>query len=155
LGIGQDNGLQISNFDILDLADPQRTDVLNFGGGTSSPVEEDPRGFVYLPDDGLAVLPVFSNGRYGGDPLGFSCPPDARCPAPTYYQGYDPQNGLVAVKVTDSGKLRKVATWTDQDDRRVVKLIPLGDGRLVALDYLGVRIFDADSLKLFGSALYR
>jgi len=155
LGIGQDNGLQISNFDILDLADPQRTDVLNFGGGTSSPVEEDPRGFVYLPDDGLAVLPVFSNGRYGGDPLGFSCPPDARCPAPTYYHGYDPQNGLVAVKVTDSGKLRKVATWTDQDDRRVVKLIPLGDGRLVALDYLGVRIFDADSLKLFGSALYR
>ncbi len=158
LGIGQDNGLQVSNFDILDLADPQRTDVLNFGYGTSSPVENDPRGFVYDPENSLAVLPVFSNGGFAG--VRTVCPPDVPCampamPVPDYYGKPAAENGLVAVKVSDSGKLRKVASWTDSDGRRVVKLIPLGDGRLVALDYLGVRIFDADSLKLYGSALYR
>jgi hypothetical protein len=157
LGIGQDNGLQVSNFDILDLADPQRTDVQNFGYGTSSPVENDPRGFVYLPEDSLAILPVFSNGGY--QTVQTLCPPDVPCAMPampdqSYMKRPTASNGLVAVKVSDSGKLKKVASWTDQDGRRVVKLIPLGDGRLVALDYRGVRIFDADSLKLYGSALY-
>lgn len=156
LGIGQDNGLQLSNFDILDLADPRRTDNLLFGWGTSSPVENDPRGFVYSPEDGLAVLPVFSNGYSRR----FTCPPNANCAVPDfptdtgYVSKSGTDNGLVAVKVSDSGKLKQVASWYDTDGRRVIKLIPLGDGRLVALDYRGVRIFDADTLKLFGSALY-
>ncbi|MBA3741768.1 beta-propeller domain-containing protein [Sporichthya sp.] len=158
LGIGQDSGLQVSNFDILDLADPQRTDVLSFGRGTSSPVENDPRGFVYLPSRSLAVLPVFSNG----DSLGFQCPPNANCAMPSmpmrdgsYTPRAEADNGLVAVRVTEDGKLKKVASWSDTDGRRVIKLIPLADGRIVALDYQGVRIFDAESLQLFGSAMYR
>ncbi len=169
LGIGQDNGLQVSNFDILDLADPQRTDVLSFGYGTTSPVENDPRGFVYLPSRSLAVLPVF--GNWGSRP---GCPPNANCvmpmaprsadpamtgdiamPAPEYSPYREARNGLTAVRVTENGKLKQVASWTEKDSRRVIKLIPLADGRIVALDYLGVRIFDAESLKLFGSALYR
>lgn len=165
LGIGQDAnqwggtlGLQMSNFDILDLADPQRTDALTFGRGTTSPVENDPRGFVYLPSRSLAVLPVFSS--IAGGTLGFACPANAKCPEPStdtsaYSGDRRPDNGLVAVRVTDDGKLRQVASWSDSDGRRVVKLIPLTDGRIVALDYRGVRIFDAESLKLFGSALYR
>ena len=103
----------------------------------------------------VSLLPVFSNSYSRR----FECAPDVPCAAP-FATGPDygrpaARNGLVAVKVSDSGKLKKVASWTDTDDRRVVKLIPLGDGRLVALDYRGVRIFDADSLKLYGSALYR
>ncbi len=136
LGVGQDGdnwgatrGLQVSNFDILDLTDPRRTDALGFGPGTSSPVEQDPRGFVYLPSESLAVLPVFS-----------------------YREG---RNGLVAIGVTDNGRLRRLATWYDSDRRRVIKVMPLGDGRIVALDHEGVRIFDAESLRLHGSAYYR
>ncbi len=163
LGVGQAGndfgagmGLQMSNFDILDLADPQRTDELTFGRGTSSPVEQDPRGFVYLPSRSLAVLPVFGNGSGGG----FECPPNANCAMPLrdgsrFAPDRAPGNGLVAVRVTDDGKLRQIASWFDTDRRRVIKVIPLADGRLVALDHEGVRIFDAESLKLFGSAFYR
>lgn len=144
LGIGQDAnewggtlGLQISSFDILDLDDPQRTDNLTFGRNSSSPVERDPRGFVYLPNRSLAVLPVlndtFDAGR--GEPD---------------YRG----NGLVAVRVSKDGELREVADWYAEDSRRVVKLIPLPDGRLVGLDYRGIRLFDLETLEELGSAYY-
>jgi hypothetical protein len=144
LGIGQDAnewggtlGLQISSFDILDLADPQRTDNLTFGRNSSSPVERDPRGFVYLPNRSLAVLPVLNDTFDAG----------------RGEQGYR-GNGLVAVRVTKDGELREIADWYAEDSRRIVKLIPLPDGRLVGLDYRGIRLFDLETLEELGSAYY-
>lgn len=153
LGIGQDadssggtRGLQVSSFDMLDLAHPQRTDNLTFGRGSTSPVEGDPRGFVYLPSDGHAVLPIFNDDAS-------TCPKSATC-AESAAGAEGSRDGLVAVQVAKDGNLRQVASWYSADGRRVVKLIPLADGRLVGLDYRGIRLFDTQTLAELGSAYY-
>ena len=64
LGLGQGPverghwGAQSSLFDLADLDDPQRLDVVSHERGSSHVAEHDPRGFTWLPDrsTGLSVL---------------------------------------------------------------------------------------------------
>ncbi|MGQ0624741.1 MAG: beta-propeller domain-containing protein [Sporichthyaceae bacterium] len=168
LGVGQDAdefgqtlGLQMSSFDILDLADPRRSDALGFGRGTSSPVETDPRGFVYLPLERVAVFPVLAT-RVGCDARAadagtFVC----RFPDNPADLGFAPNergrstSGLVAVGVDQRGQLTPLAGWNGREGRDVVKVLPLPGGRLVALDTAGVTILRLDGLRPTGSARFR
>jgi hypothetical protein len=72
LGVGQDatpvgmlRGSQVSTFDIGDLADPRRLDLLRLGVARTSAIESDSRAFTYLPDERLAFVPTTS-WRSGG-----------------------------------------------------------------------------------------
>lgn len=63
LGVGQDatddgavQGSQVSVFDVSDITDPTRLDVLTLGRGTSSQVEYDHHAFLHW--DGLTMIPV-------------------------------------------------------------------------------------------------
>ncbi len=175
LGVGQDadrsgqpKGLQLSSFDVLDLSDPRRTDALFLGNHTSSPVETDPRGFVYLPEDRLAVLPVFVPG-YACERSNLiadgprrsaaeDCEARSQVPAGLAFAEDERGNsttGLVAIGVADNGDLKLKASWGGTDGRDVIKVMPLPDGRLVALNEGGVTLLEADSLKEFGFARYR
>ncbi len=152
LGVGQDatdtgreTGLQISSFDIADATDPRRVDTVGYGQGSSSPVQEDARGFVYLPERRTAVLPALipemdrGCGSFGGE-----------C-------GY--ATGLVSVRVDSDGRLAKAGAWQTLDApgwRRspVHKVLSLPGGRLAALDSVGVTVLDADDLDPRGSVAY-
>jgi uncharacterized secreted protein with C-terminal beta-propeller domain len=70
LGIGQDatgrgqaTGSQASTFDISDLSDPTRVTALGLGTHRYSTVEDDPRAFTYLAEQGIALVPVDGWGR--------------------------------------------------------------------------------------------
>ena len=72
LGVGQDasragmlRGSQVSTFDLGDLADPRRLDLLGLGFTRTSPIESDSRAFTYLPDERLAFVPT-TGWRSGG-----------------------------------------------------------------------------------------
>jgi hypothetical protein len=72
LGVGQDatrvgmlRGSQVSTFDIGDLADPERLDLLGLGTTRTSAIETDSRAFTYLPDERLAFVPT-TDWRSGG-----------------------------------------------------------------------------------------
>ncbi|MEE8601131.1 beta-propeller domain-containing protein [Euzebya tangerina] len=66
IGVGQDAdeetgrtlGLQVSLFDIRDLASPQRVAQVTFEGEGFSPAEYDHRAFTYWPETEQAILPV-------------------------------------------------------------------------------------------------
>lgn len=151
LGIGQNGnefgqigGLQVSAFDILDVTDPRRSDSLELGQYSTSPIEQDPRGFVYLPDERLAVFPMDAPVYY--------CKQTGRC-LPRGSQGELPYGpGLVSVRVSKDGKLTRVAAWDShlQGGLAALKTMPLPGGRLALLDGKGVAILDALSLKESG-----
>ncbi|MGQ0467574.1 MAG: beta-propeller domain-containing protein [Sporichthyaceae bacterium] len=141
---GQTSGLQVSAFDILDVTDPRRSDSLELGQYSSSPIETDPRGFVYLPDERLAVFPMNAPVSY--------CRQSGRC-LPRGEQGELPYGpGLVSVRVSDDGRLTRVAAWDShlQGGLSALKTMPLPGGRLALLDGRGVAILDARSLKESG-----
>ncbi|HEY2832920.1 MAG TPA: beta-propeller domain-containing protein, partial [Sporichthyaceae bacterium] len=147
LGIGQNadrlgraEGLQVSTFDILDVADPRRTDTLDLGKFATSPVENDARGFVYLPDAGLAVMPVQT-------PIGY-CKQDGSC-AGQGVQGKLPYGpGLVSLHVAKDGTIREIAAWDSHRSGNIeaLKVMPLPGGRLVVIDGRGVSILNQDTL---------
>ncbi len=151
IGIGQDanqfgqtEGLQVSAFDILDVTDPRRTDSLELGNQSTSPIEQDPRGFVYLPDERLAIFPMNA-------PVYF-CKQTERC-LPRGEQGELPYGpGLVSVRVSKDGKLTRVAAWDShlQGGLEVLKAMPLPGNRIALLDGKGVAILDALKLKEIG-----
>ncbi|HYJ68509.1 MAG TPA: beta-propeller domain-containing protein [Nocardioidaceae bacterium] len=65
LGVGQDGtrsgrlrGAQVSTFDLGDLTDPSRIDLLDFGGSRTSATETDARAFTYLPTQRMAFVPM-------------------------------------------------------------------------------------------------
>jgi hypothetical protein len=148
---GQERGLQISSFDIADASDPQRVDAVGYGPGSSSAVQTDPRGFVYLADRRTAVLPAQLPIR--GPGCDFEC-----------YRGT--ASGLISVRVSEDGDLSKGGSWRVQppgtlDDRDrawsgepVTKVLSLPGGRLAALDGEGVSLLDADTLDDRGSTRY-
>ena len=124
LGLGQDadkngqvTGMQVSVFDISDLADPSLVDRLPIGYGWS-PALDDSRAFGFDPEQGLAVF-AFS----GYDPLGG----EMQAPA------------AVGISVDDDGRLREVGRM-DGDPvnppSRVVldgdRVYAVGDGEVVA-----------------------
>jgi hypothetical protein len=147
LGIGQNadqwgrtRGLQVSSFDILDVTDPQRTDNLDLGQFATSPVERDARGFVYLPDARMAVLPVQT-------PIGY-CKADGSC-AGEGVQGKLPYGpGLVSIHVNSDGTLREIAAWDSHRSGSIeaLKVMPLPGGRLVVIDGRGVSILNQATL---------
>jgi uncharacterized secreted protein with C-terminal beta-propeller domain len=72
IGVGQDadangqvRGSQVSLFDVSDLAAPTRLDNYTVTGGWSD-VEHDPHAFLYWPDTGTVVIPVWAYGDVGG-----------------------------------------------------------------------------------------
>jgi hypothetical protein len=72
IGVGQDanangqvQGGQVSLFDVTDVAAPTRLDTYTITGGWSD-VEYDPHAFLYWPDTGTVVLPVWAYGAAGG-----------------------------------------------------------------------------------------
>lgn len=148
LGVGQDAnqwgqtlGLQVSSFDILDVTDPRRTDSLDLGNASTSPIEQDPRGFVYLPDERLAIFPMNA-------PV-YNCKRTQRC-LPAGAQGELPYGpGLVSVRVSKDGTLTRVAAWDShlQGGLDVLKAMPLPGNRIALLDGKGVAILDAVRLK--------
>ncbi|MGQ0846598.1 MAG: beta-propeller domain-containing protein [Sporichthyaceae bacterium] len=151
LGVGQDatdvgriTGLQVSSFDILDVTDPRRSDSLELGEQSSSPIEQDPRGFVYLPQERLAVFPMNAPVYY--------CKQTGRC-LPRGEQGELPYGpGLVSVRVAKDGTLTRVAAWDShlQGGLSALKTMPLPGGRLALLDGRGVAILDQTTLKESG-----
>lgn len=138
LGIGQDAtssgqelGLQISSFDIADASHPRRVDAVGYGPGSSSVVQTDARGFVYLPERRTAVLPAQAGFRD------------------------EWSTGLVSVRVAKNGDLSKGGSWHMQSrGEQVSKVLSLPGGRLAALDGSGVTVLDADTLSGYGSATY-
>ncbi len=139
-GSGQTTGLQVSSFDILDVTDPRRTDALGLGEHSTSSIEQDPRGFVYLPEDRLAVFPMYARGS--------SCRQSGQC-LPAGQQGELPYGpGLVSVRVAKDGKLARIASWDShlQGDLSSLKAMPLPGRRLAVLDGSGVAILDAATL---------
>jgi len=137
---GQTQGLQVSSFDILDVTDPQRTDNLNLGQYATSPVENDARGFVYLPDARMAVLPVQTPTTY--------CKYDGSCRGEGM-QGKLPYGpGLVSIHVNKDGTLREIAAWDSHRSGSIeaLKVMPLPGGRLVVIDGRGVSILNQATL---------
>jgi uncharacterized secreted protein with C-terminal beta-propeller domain len=110
---GQSLGGQAAVFDISDLTDPRRISQLGFGLESSLPAIDDPRGFTWLPESrtGLASVTSWTTDR-------------AR---------------LVALHVTDSGRLeaRDLATNVGWNART----LPLDDGRVALVDD-GLRLLD-------------
>jgi hypothetical protein len=163
LGVGQDadqrgweKGLQISSFDVADAAEPRRVDTVGYGRGSRSVVQDDPRGFVYLPERRTAVLPA--EVPFYGD----GCTRSVRC-----YPGS--ANGLISVRVAEDGDLVKNGDWrmeiphtdaqyeawrTGWSNDQITKVLSLPGGRLAALDRNGVTLLDADDLDYRGAARY-
>ncbi len=142
LGIGEDFsrwgsslGLLFSSFDIADAENPRSVDRMNFGSGSSSIVTEDPRGFVYLPERRLAIMPASIDAFGRG-------------------------TGLISVRVSPKGRLFKGAQWNEGGYDRygyggsVDKVLSLPGGRLAALDASGLTILDADSFDVRGATRY-
>jgi hypothetical protein len=69
IGLGQDadvsgrvQGSQISLFDVTNPAEPRRLDAFALPGGYSE-AESDPHAFLYWPDDGIVVVPMWAPVR--------------------------------------------------------------------------------------------
>jgi hypothetical protein len=123
LGIGQGGtrlgrlqGAQVSNFDLGDLADPSRIDVLGFGGSRTSATETDARAFTYLPMLRLAFVPMRD------------------------WRGPDT---VEVVRVATDGQILPVTSIELPDGASGTRTLPLDDGRaaIVASDEV-VRIVD-------------
>jgi uncharacterized secreted protein with C-terminal beta-propeller domain len=139
LGVGQDadrdgsvRGVQISLFDIADLAAPDRVAQVRLGRDTSTDVEFDHRALLYWPDRDLVVLPVqrWSSGDSGALVL-------------TADLTADPQGGL-----TERGFVRQPAG--DQQPG-VIQRSLIVDDRLVTVGPSGLMVSDLDSLAVLGT----
>jgi hypothetical protein len=71
IGVGQNAdeqgmtlGAQVSLFDVSDAADPTRLDSYTLPGGWSD-ADYDPHAFLYWPEDGLVVIPVWVQPEFG------------------------------------------------------------------------------------------
>ncbi|WP_182525759.1 beta-propeller domain-containing protein [Nocardioides dongkuii] len=110
-------GAQVGLFDVTDLADPRRIDVLSYGGGTEALAGLDPRRLTWLPEV-RTVLTVVAEGSTG-------------------------RTGYVSVITLGEGRMRnrmvEVEHGTDVDE---VRTVPLGDGRVVLVTGDEVSFFD-------------
>jgi hypothetical protein len=64
---GQDRGSQVSLFDVTNTAEPRRLDAFALPGGYSE-AESDPHAFLYWPDHGIVVIPMWV--RFGPEASG-------------------------------------------------------------------------------------
>lgn len=150
LGIGQDaddtgrvTGLQVSSFDLRNLAKPTRTAALGYGRGYSD-VEHDSRAFTYLPDKRLAVLPAWVTQKV-------PCPPDAQCLAadgrPSFV-GEIQVPAALGIIVGADGTLKKAGKFVA--DSYLIRVLPIGD-RLVAITGTSIVFLNADTFAPTGS----
>ena len=153
LGVGQANrgggdlGLQLSAFDVSDPARPRRTDNLVLPGG-SALVQDDSRAFAYLPASGLAVLPALVQAECAHRAVCWTVPG-----SPAYVRvDSSERNGIpaaLAVSIDAAGKLREVARFLA--DAPVLRIMPLGAGRLAAVTESAIVLLDADDLRPLGN----
>jgi hypothetical protein len=118
--------------------------VLGVGRYAGSPVERGPRGFVYLPDQRLAVFPVQPQPKCWT--TAFDCNGlDGRIRLP-----HGP--GLVSIRVDKDGGLTQAGTWTDAQSGSAdtIKALPLPDGRIAVLDGRGVALLRTGDLAQLG-----
>ncbi|HSK28136.1 MAG TPA: beta-propeller domain-containing protein [Jiangellales bacterium] len=135
LGVGQDAteegrtlGVQVSTFDLSDLAAPVRvSNVVEPGSWTE--VEGDSRQFTYLPSLRTALLPV--SGDRG--------------------------SALWGLQVGAAGELAESGRWSPGADGWIVRAIPLDGGRLAVLDDgragSTLTVVSAEGLRELGSAV--
>lgn len=132
LGVGQDaddtgrvTGLQVSSFDLRNLAKPTRSAAVNYGRGYTD-VENDSRAFTYLPDRRLAVLPAWVTQKV-------ACPPDAQCLSGNGQPGFVGEIQVPAalgIIVGADGSLKKAGKFVA--DSYIMRVLPIGN-RLVAI----------------------
>jgi hypothetical protein len=124
IGLGQDatlsgmlRGAQAAVFDVSDLADPRRTDVVTYRKRSVAAAATDPRQFTWLPDEETALTVVS--------------------------EGWEGRTGWVSVLTVEGGSLSnrmvEVEYGTDVDS---VRLVPLPDGRVVLTTGEGVSFFE-------------
>ncbi len=150
LGIGQDadrtgrvTGLQISSFDLRNLARPTRTAAVGYGRGYTD-VEHDSRAFTYLPGRRLAVLPAWVTQKV-------PCPPDAQCLTaegkPTFV-GEIQVPAALGITVGADGTLKKTGKFVA--DSYILRILPIGD-RLVAITGNSIVFLDPETFAPTGS----
>lgn len=138
VGEGPDAGgaLKLSAFDIGDLANPRRTDLLALEPGSRSDAEDDASRARYLPGQRNLVLPVHL-------PVG---------------KGW--RRALVGVHVAKDGTLSEAGRWLAHSspkrsrDSDYVEVLSLPDGRLVALERTRVTVLSGRDLSVHGSTAY-
>lgn len=135
LGIGQDanrfgaeRGVQVSAFDLSDLARPTRVDALEVGA-VYTQVQEDSRAFTYLPDRRLAVLPV----------EGYRVDASAEVVSPVVQ--------AVGVSVDADGELRVVGKVEVDGGAYGLRVLPVGD-QLVAVTSRGLSVVDPADMEV-------
>ena len=115
IGMGQDAtnrgsllGAQAALFDVSDLTDPRRTDLVGYSRGSVAAAATDPRQFTWLPGQDIALTVVS--------------------------RGWEGRTGWVSVLTVEDDRLQnrmvEVEYGTDVD---AVRLVPLPDGRVVLM----------------------
>lgn len=148
VGTGPDEGsdafgLQVSLFDVSDLADPRLERRVTFDGG-SSEVAWDHHAFLWWQPRELAVLPVDTYGSSGGD--GPDCTPDGPCGMPVPAQM---DSAAVALTVRPEGIAE--TGRVEHDGARVRRSIVMGD-RLLTVSDAGVKATALDTWAELGFA---
>ena len=134
-------GLQVSLFDVSDLADPRLEHRVTFDGG-SSEVAYDHHAFLWWQPRELAVLPVEQYSQTGPP----SCPPDQICPDAHSYSA-----DAVGLTVRPSGIAE--AGRTGHDGAVVRRSIVIGD-RLLTISDAGVKASSLDTWADLGFAAF-
>ncbi len=124
IGMGQDaslsgmlRGAQAALFDVADLTDPRRTDLVHYAKGSVAAAAADPRQFTWLPDHDTA-LAVVSKGWQG-------------------------RTGWVSVLSVEGDRLENRMVEVEYgNDVDSVRLVPLPDGRVVLMTGEDVSFFD-------------
>lgn len=110
-------GAQAGLFDVTDLTDPRRLDVLSYAGGSQALAGLDPRQLTWLPES-RTILTVVAEGWTG-------------------------RTGYVSVITLDGGRMTnrmvEVEHGSDVDE---VRTVPLPDGRVVLVTGTDVSYFD-------------
>ncbi len=115
---GRGWGAQAGLFNVTDLTDPRRLDVVSYGRNSYALATQDPRQLTWLPDQ-RAVLTVVSTYRRGG------------------------QVGLVSVLSLGDGRLANRTVEVEYgSDVSAVRLVPLPDGRVVLVTGGDAEFFD-------------
>jgi len=150
VGVGQDadasgrvTGLQVSSFDLRNLARPTRTAAVGYGPGWTD-VEHDSRAFTYLPGKRLAVLPAWVSEQ-------IPCPSDAQCLSPEGRRGVVGEVQVPAalgITVGADGTLKKAGKFVA--DSYIVRVLPVGD-RLVAITGTTIVLLNPETFAPTGS----
>jgi uncharacterized secreted protein with C-terminal beta-propeller domain len=150
LGIGQDaddtgrvTGLQVSNFDLSNLAKPVRDSAIGYGRGWTD-VEHDSRAFTYLPGKRLAVLPAWVTQKV-------PCPADAQCFTAEGKPGFVGEIQVPAalgISVGADGKLKRAGKFVA--DSSILRVLPIGN-RLVAITGNSIVFLNPDTFAPTGA----